>query len=151
MADEAHGSDPVVLPALLRAARGPFRRSIRSGLVAAGFDDLPRNGPFVLGGMANHGIEAGDLVRNLGVSKQAASQLVDTLVVRGYLERSVNEDDRRRVTIVLTERGRSAAEVVRDANRAVEAELTARISPEGVGAHRDGLIALCDLEDDAVA
>jgi DNA-binding MarR family transcriptional regulator len=151
MAEAAHESDTVVLPALLRAARGPFRRSIRSRLVAAGFDDLPRNGPFVLGGMANHGIAAGDLVRNLGVSKQAASQLVDSLVVRGYLQRSVNEDDRRRVTIVLTERGRAAAEVVRGAIRAVDAELTARISPEGVAALRIGLLALCDIEDDAVA
>jgi DNA-binding MarR family transcriptional regulator len=150
MADEVHDTDAVVLPALLRAARGPFRRSIRSRLIAAGFDDLPRNGPFVLGGMANHGIAAGDLVRNLGVSKQAASQLVDTLVVRGYLERSVNEDDRRRMTIVLTERGREAAKAVRAGIRAVDEELTARISAEGVAELRAGLIALCDLEDESI-
>ena len=27
------------------------------------------------------------LIRELGITKQAASQLIDTLVVRGYLER----------------------------------------------------------------
>ena len=57
-----------------------------------GYDDLPRNGAFVLGGMANHGAALGDLVKQLGVSKQAISQLIDTLVLRGYLERHPDED-----------------------------------------------------------
>jgi DNA-binding MarR family transcriptional regulator len=100
--------------------------------------------------MANHGIAAGDLVQNLGVSKQAASQLIDTLVVRGYLDRTVNEDDRRRMDIVLTERGREAAHVVRAAIGAVDRELAARISPDGVAALRAGLEALCDIKDGAV-
>ena len=131
------------------APRGSFNRSIRARLIAAGFEDLPRNGPFVLGGMANHGIAAGDLVKDLGVSKQAASQLIDTLVVRGYLDRTVNEDDRRRMTIVLTERGREAAKVVRAGVAAVDRELVSRISPEGVAAFRAGLVALCEIKDGA--
>ena len=101
--------DAVVIPALLRAARGAYGHAIHRSLVAAGFDDLPRNGPFVLGGMARQGGSAGDLIRELGVSKQAASQLIDTLVLRGYLERLINPDDRRRMTIELTDRGRAAA------------------------------------------
>src|ERR1700748_1997683 len=91
---ENNGDDEVVLPALLRAARGAYGNAIRKELAAAGFDDIPRNGPFVLGGVGNRGVAAGDLVRALGVSKQAASQLVDTLVLRGYLERHANADDR---------------------------------------------------------
>ena len=47
-------------------------------------------------------------MRELGVSKQAAGQLVDTLVLRGYLERSVDPEDRRRLTLTLTERGMAA-------------------------------------------
>jgi DNA-binding MarR family transcriptional regulator len=146
---ETQDPDAVVLPALLRAARGSFNRSIRARLIDAGFEDLPRNGPFVIGGMANHGIAAGDLVQNLGVSKQAASQLIDTLVVRGYLHRAANEHDRRRVDILLTERGREAATVVRDAIGAVDRELAERISPDGVAALRAGLEALCEMKDDA--
>ena len=98
-----------MIPALLRGARGSYAQSIRAELVAAGFDDLPRNGAFVLGGMANHDGPAVDMIRGLGVTKQAASQLIDTLVLRGYLVRDVNPDDRRRMTIELTERGRAAA------------------------------------------
>jgi hypothetical protein len=99
------------IPALLRAARGAYGNAIRARLAAADCDDMPRNGPYVLGGMANHGGSAGDLIRQLGVTKQAASQLIDTLVVRGYLERQVDPEDRRRMLIALTERGRAAAVV----------------------------------------
>jgi hypothetical protein len=42
-----------------------------------GHDDVPRNGPYVLGGMANQGGSAGNLVRELGITKQAASQPID--------------------------------------------------------------------------
>ena len=40
---------------------------------------------------------------------QAAGQLVDTLVMRGYLERQTDPDDRRRLVVRLTERGAEAA------------------------------------------
>jgi hypothetical protein len=39
----------VVIPALLRAARRSDAQSITAHLATAGFDDLPRNGPSVLG------------------------------------------------------------------------------------------------------
>jgi len=99
----------IPIPALLRHARGAFALSIRNELREGEFEDLPANGPYILGGMANQQVAASQLVRELGVSKQAASQLVDTLVVRGYLTRQVDLSDRRRMTLELTERGRAAA------------------------------------------
>jgi hypothetical protein len=42
----------VVVPALLRAARSCYGNAIRSSLALAGFEDVPRNGAYVLGGMA---------------------------------------------------------------------------------------------------
>ncbi|WP_375478814.1 MarR family winged helix-turn-helix transcriptional regulator [uncultured Jatrophihabitans sp.] len=140
-------ADEIVLPALLRASRGAYGRAISTRLAAAGFDDVPRNGPYVLGGMVNHGGQAADLVRQLGVSKQAASQLIDTLVLRGYLERAVNADDRRRITVHPTDRGRAAAAVVRESVTAVDDELATLISPSELAGLRAGLIALCDIRD----
>jgi DNA-binding MarR family transcriptional regulator len=139
--------DEVVIPALLRAARGAYGHAIRTRLAAGEFDDLPGNGPYILGGMANHGGTAGGLIRELGVSKQAASQLIDTLVLRGYLEREVNAEDRRRMTIELTERGRAAAAVVRDGVEAVDAELADRISPSELAGLRAGLVALTEIRE----
>ena len=88
--------DEIAFPALLRAARTTYGDAIRAALVEIGCADVPRNGAFVLGAVARHGAPMGDVVRGLGVSKQAGSQVVDTLVVRGYLERTPDPDDRRR-------------------------------------------------------
>ena len=43
------------------------------------------------------------------MSKQAASQLLDTLVTRGYVRRSLDPVDRRRMIVTLTLRGAEAA------------------------------------------
>ncbi|HUJ06625.1 MAG TPA: MarR family transcriptional regulator [Streptosporangiaceae bacterium] len=139
--------DEIVIPALLRAARNSYGNAIRAGLAAAGFDDVPRNGPYVLGGMANRGGSAAGLVRELGVSKQAASQLIDTLVLRGYLVRDVDPQDRRRQTLEVTERGKAAAVTIRTAIEAVDAELAELISAQELAGLRAGLMALISIKE----
>jgi DNA-binding MarR family transcriptional regulator len=140
-------AEELVLPALLRAARGSYGKAIRARLADEGFADVPRNGPFVLGGMVNQGVSAGDLVRQLGVSKQAASQLIDTLVVRGYLDRRPDPDDRRRVTLEATERGRAAAVTVRAAVVSVDEALAGLLTAEQLAGLHAGLVALCDIRE----
>ena len=140
-------ADDVVLPALLRAARGAYGHAVRKHLAEGGFDDLPRSGPYVLGGIVNRAGNASDLIRQLRVSKQAASQLVDTLVLRGYLERAVDPEDRRRMTLSVTERGRAAAAAVKAGVEEVDGALLERLEPAGVRALRAGLVALCDIND----
>jgi DNA-binding MarR family transcriptional regulator len=139
--------DEIPIPALLRAARGAYGHAVRRRLAAEAFEDLPANGPYVLGGMANHGATAADLIRQLGVSKQAASRLIDTLVLRGYLERAVDGHDRRRFTITPTERGRAAAAAVRAAVEAVDQELAGRLSQAELRGLRAGLVALSDIRE----
>jgi DNA-binding MarR family transcriptional regulator len=139
--------DDVPIPALLRASRGAYGHAIRRRLAEAGFDDLPRNGPYVLGGMANDRGTPGQLVRELGVSKQATGQLIDTLVVRGYLDRHADPDDRRRLVIELTPRGRAAAGAVREAVETVDAELAGRITPSQLAGLRAGLVALTEIRE----
>jgi DNA-binding MarR family transcriptional regulator len=146
-------AEEIVLPALLRAARGSYGHAVRASLAASGYDNVPRNGAFVLGGMVNHGGSAADLVRQLGVSKQAASQLIDVLVIRGYLQREVDPHDRRRQTLEVTERGRGAAAAVRSAVLSVDKQLAELLSPDELAGMRAGLVALSTirerLEDEA--
>ena len=143
--------EEIPIPALLRAARGAYGNAIRRELAEGGFEDLPRNGPYVLGGMANRGIAAGDLVRQLGVSKQAASQLVDVLVLRGYLERHANAEDRRKLDILLTDRGRAAAAAVRAGVVSVDQELEKRLAPNDLAGFRAGLLALIEIREEGEA
>ncbi|WP_411091936.1 sulfotransferase domain-containing protein [Streptomyces sp. 049-1] len=97
-----------MLRSLLREA-GDVEADLDAHLSAAGFDGLPRHGPFVLGAMAFRGGAAGDLKRVLGIGDRQAGETVDALTTHGYLELRVDRADRRRVRLVLTDRGRAAA------------------------------------------
>jgi DNA-binding MarR family transcriptional regulator len=144
--------EEVLIPALLRRARTTYGSAIRRALADVGCPDVPRNGVYVLGGIARNGSPLSEIIRGLGVSKQAAGQLVDTLVVRGYLERAPDPEDRRRLTVTLTERGQLAAAASRSAVERVDAELVARVGPEHVRRTRATLAALIELghqRDDA--
>jgi DNA-binding MarR family transcriptional regulator len=88
------------------------------------------------------------IIRQLGVSKQAAGQLVDALVLRGYLERAVDDEDRRRLTVALTERGRAAAEVSRKTVERIDAALLKKVGRERVTHARETLLALIALAGD---
>jgi DNA-binding MarR family transcriptional regulator len=148
---DARGEDPTVgieswpLPALLRGARSAFRVSVRDALSQSGFDDLPPNGPYVLGAIAVNGAPLAVIIQQLGVSKQTAGQLVDTLVLRGYLDREVDPDDRRRLTVRLTPRGGAAAAVVRLAVEDVESRLGEVIGEARLVHAREALAALVRL------
>jgi DNA-binding MarR family transcriptional regulator len=141
----------IPIPALLRAARGAYAHAIRLRLAEVGCDDLPANGPFVIGGMANRGGSAADIIAGLRITKQAASQLVDILVLRGYLDRRPDPQDRRRSLLTITERGRLAAEAVRSGVEAVDAELARDLGPVGMAGLRTGLLALAEIRSRAEA
>jgi len=139
--------DDVVMPALLRHARTTYGTAMREALAEAGYDDIPRNGLYVIGGLAlgAGGVPLGQLVHELGVSKQSAGQLIDTLVLRGYLERTVDGEDRRKLTVTLTARGQAAAAAQAGAREKIDAALLARIGPEDVRRTRAALWALIDI------
>lgn len=134
------------MPVLLRHARATYGLAMRAALAAAGYEDVPRNGLYVIGGLAMEGgVPLGDLIRQLRVSKQAAGQLVDTLVVRGYLERVPDTQDRRRLTVTLTERGKAAARAQKAARCEIDARLLARVGPGALRHTRNALAALIEL------
>jgi DNA-binding MarR family transcriptional regulator len=149
MTDETQAPwyDTIVFPALLRFARGTYGETMHKALAEAGCDDVPPNGMYVIGGLA---LGAGDvplsvLVKDLKLSKQAAGQLVDTLVLRGYLTRETDEADRRRFIVALTERGRHAAAVQRAAREKIDAELLSRVGAEALAGARKTLGTLIEM------
>jgi DNA-binding MarR family transcriptional regulator len=140
----------IAIPALLRHARTVYGSAMRAALARIDCDDVPRNGLYVIGGLAlEGGRPLGQLVKELRVSKQAAGQLVDTLVLRGYLDRSTDPNDRRRLTIALTPRGQAAAAAQSKARQRVDAELEARVGPACVAEMRRALGALCEMGAEA--
>lgn len=137
----------VPLPALLRHARSAYGSAMRGALEHAGYHDIPKNGLYVIGGLA---LGAGDiplaaLIRDLRISKQAAGQLVDALVSRGYLDRTIDEQDRRRLVVTLTERGRAAAATQTAARERVDAALLAKVGRQCIEQTRVALAALAEM------
>jgi len=139
--------EDIPLPALLRHARSTYGMAMRKALAEAGYDDIPRNGLYLIGGLALGAgdIPLGQLIKELRVSKQAAGQLVDTLVLRGYLERTTDAEDRRKLTVTLTERGRAAAGAQALAREKIDAELIASVGAEDVLRTRRTLAVLADI------
>ncbi len=147
MTDEKPWYEEVALPVLLRHGRTAYGSAMRRALDEAGYDDIPGNGLYVIGGLALGvpDIPLGQLIKELRISKQAAGQLVDALVTRGYLERAVDKEDRRKLTVTLTERGKAAAATQAAAREKVDAELLAGVGQDDVLRTRRTLAVLCDI------
>ena len=147
MTDSNPWYDTIVFPALLRWARDTYGEAMRRALEGADCDDIPPNGMWVIGGLAMGAGDAplGVLVKQLKTSKQAAGQLVDTLVLRGYLKREADEEDRRRFSVRLTERGWHAAAAQREAREKIDAELLEKAGAENMAAARKVLGLLVEI------
>ncbi|MCW2913977.1 MAG: Multiple antibiotic resistance protein marR [Actinomycetia bacterium] len=113
--------DALALPALLLAASSALVDGIHAGVAARGFGDIRPAHGFAFARLAPAGATVSELAEHLGVTRQAASQLVDELIHKGYVERHPHPDDARARLIVLTERGwactRAAEEAATDTIR----------------------------------
>jgi len=138
--------DDVPLSALLQAARRTYANAARKAQSRAGCTDLPATGEFIINTMhwSDASLEA--VVRGMGVTKQAVSQAGDTLVLRGYLERSHDPRDRRRVRLTLTDRGRTAGRAARSAIERVDRELRARVGERDIADTRATLVTLLEMD-----
>jgi DNA-binding MarR family transcriptional regulator len=146
--------EQVPLARLLRDARGAYGDAVRRALAAAGLDDIPQHGGAVLAGLdwSAPGPEftaQSQAVAFLRLSKQRSSQLVDTLVLRGYLERRIDPEDRRRMGVRLTERGRVAAAAVRTAVEAIDIQLEQRLTADELHGLQAGLGALAEIREES--
>jgi DNA-binding MarR family transcriptional regulator len=89
----------------LLVAAAEVTDGIHAGVVAAGFADLRPTHGFAFSRMAPSGATVGEIAEHLGVTKQAASQLVEEIVRKGYAARGSHPTDARARLITLTERG----------------------------------------------
>jgi DNA-binding MarR family transcriptional regulator len=119
---------------------------INEGVVARGFEGVRPAHGFAFARLAPDGATVTELAGHLGVTKQAASQLVEEIVRKGYAERRAHPADARARLVVLTELGwactraaeEAAAEVVQGwagvlgaGEVRVLAQRLARIAPRG--------------------
>jgi DNA-binding MarR family transcriptional regulator len=90
--------------AVLRVA-SQLVEGIQEGVVRRGFDDVRPVHGFAFARISAGDATTADVAAHLGVTKQAAAQLVEYLVARGYVQRSPDPRDGRARLLALTARG----------------------------------------------
>lgn len=110
------------LPFLLLRASSRLVDGIQVGMAKRGFDDVRPAHGFVFALLAERGATAGQIADHLGVTKQAAAQMVNELEEKGYVDRARHPTDRRAKVVVLTRRGRACT-------RAAEASAAETLAP----------------------
>ena len=130
--------DPQALAVGLLSAGRALVDGISAGVQARGFDDLRPAHGFAFARLAPDGATITQLAEHLGVTRQAAAQLVDELLARGYVRRSRHPDDARARLITLTDRGWACT-------RAAEAAIADTVRPWAAVLGED---RLRELQDD---
>ncbi len=127
--------------ALVLLAAHQLVEQIQQGVRDRGFKDVRPAHGFAFACLASGGATIVDLAAHLGVTKQAASQLVQQLLDSGYVNREAAPDDGRARLITLTERGRSCTRAADDAARHTVDQWRGKTSPEALTTLRVALAA----------
>jgi len=133
---------PGARPPLARLFAMAFRALIdglHERLAERGYGDTRSSHGFVLLAARGDGVTGVEVAQLLGVTKQAASKIVDGLCVDGYLRRTPHPTDRRARLLVLSEEGERFLATVEDIYAELEAEWAEAIGADRVETLRDDL------------
>ncbi len=103
MTDQPEGG--YELAVLLMLALHALVNEVHTRLAEAGFDDIRPAHGFAFQRLAPTGATGNDLAEHLGITKQAASVMIDYLEEHGYVSRRPDPRDGRGKVVVLTAHG----------------------------------------------
>lgn len=122
-------------PPLARLFATAFRQLIdglHERLASRGWSDVRPAYGFVLLSIRDSPTTGTDVAALLGVTKQAASVIIDSMVAARYVTRSIDIGDGRRRTITMTARGHRFLAAVEEIYVELEAEWATVIGPANV-------------------
>ena len=117
-------------------------------LADEGYTDVRPTFGYVLLAVRDGPTTGADISLLLGVTKQAASKLVDAMEQGGYVRRQTHGDDARAKEIAITARGRRFLVTVESIYRDLEAEWAEVTSKKRVEALRDDLRTIVEAAHD---
>ena len=136
---DARDADNLALAAMMLSAAAALVDGVHARVVAAGFDDLRPTHGFAFVRISAGDATVGDVAEHLGVTKQAASQLVEELVHKGYVTRRPHPDDARARLLELTRRGWDCTRAADRASAEVVGQWAAVLGAERIAALRADL------------
>lgn len=122
-------TDSADLPVLVLRMATQLIDAIQDGVATRGFTDVRPSHGFAFARISTGDATASDLADHLGVSKQAAGQLVDQLVDRGYVTREADPADGRARLLRLTPRGWECTRAADEAARVAVAQWRRQLDP----------------------
>ncbi len=129
----------VPLARLFSAAFTTLIEGLHERLTARGWSDVRPAFGYVLLAARERPLSVSEVARTLGVSKQAASQVLDVMIGSGYVSREADPHDARAKLVRLTERGHRLLGVVEEIYTELEAEWVAVVGADAVAAIRRDL------------
>lgn len=139
MSSEPRTTPPLTVGSMLRWAWIELIEQVYGELVAAGFDDLRPVHRSILRELLVSNLRPSALAARLGISKQAANDLVREFEAKGYITLEPDPDDGRAKCIVATDRGWRASEVAREASEAVGRRWTEQVGEQRYAVFEDVL------------
>lgn len=134
------------LAALLPFAFRLMTDELHHRLADRGFDDARPAHGFAFVRLTPNGATGNELAEHLGVSKQAASQMVDYLEAHGYAARRPHPFDGRGKIVVLTERGWACIRATEEILAEIEARWADTIGEDRMASLRDDLRRIVQAE-----
>lgn len=132
-------NDRIPMARLLAMAYRQLIEGLHERLAQQGWTEMRPPYGFVLVAARDRPLTAGDVTELLGMTKQATSQLLDTMEAAGLVERGPDPDDARVKRVAITEKGRGLLATVEAIYAELEDEWAQQIGAERVEAVRSDL------------
>ncbi len=129
-----NASPPYRFGSLLALARQSWVEQIQERMQEAGFPGYRRTDAGILALLLRQPLAIGQLGEALGISRQAARQLADGLVERGYASFGTDQADSRRTLVVLTPGGKAYGRAIWAAQDALNETVRNRVSQADLAA-----------------
>jgi len=146
MADQSSPAYP--FGDMLALARQSWLGAMTAGLADLGYDGYRRADAAATRLLLRGPVPVGRLGAALGVTRQAARKVADSLQQRGYATTSRDHHDSRQVNVALTAAGRDYAKAVVTVIARLNREVARRADPDSLAA-ADAVLRLALFDDSA--
>lgn len=137
MAEQSLGSYELIV--LMGLAYRNMIDDLQAGMVEAGFSDVRPGHGFAFQLLSFKSASVNELAEHLGVTKQAASQMVEYLEQRRYVIRQTDPNDKRSKVVTLTDRGWACIKKAEEILAGLEKQLAGQLGPVAIAELRDSL------------